>query len=64
MHDGRFQSLEEVLAHYAEGILAQPHLNGALPKNTITLSQEEQSALLAFLATLNDHAFAQGRQSK
>lgn len=61
MHDGRFQTLEEVLDHYQSGI----QLNESLaPKliNGLTLNQEERNALLAFLNTLTDSLFIQQQQ--
>lgn len=46
-HDGRFQSLEEVLRHY----LTKPTTDSELPH--IVLTEEEQQALLAFIGTLD-----------
>ncbi|MCB0518307.1 MAG: c-type cytochrome [Lewinellaceae bacterium] len=59
MHDGRFQTLEEVVEHYSTGIKKYPTLHENLksangqPKN-LNLSQEEKDALVAFLKTLTD----------
>jgi cytochrome c peroxidase len=64
MHDGRFKTLEEVVAHYSSGV--HPHENLALASNeddtgtTTTgfqFSEEEQEALVAFLKTLTDNGF-------
>lgn len=57
MHDGRLNTLEEVLDHYASGINHHtPNLDPLL-KNNIPLSQQERADLIAFLNTLNDEAF-------
>ena len=57
MHDGRFATLEEVLAHYSTGI----HRNAALDPNLakhpapgLRLDAADQKALIAFLRTLTD----------
>ncbi len=61
MHDGRFQSLEDVLEHYNSGIKLSPSLDNALFQNEgkagIPLSQEEREALIAFLNSLSDFEF-------
>lgn len=56
MHDGRFESLEEVLNHYQSGIQVNYSLAPQL-KEGINLSLDERKALLAFLKTLQDDAF-------
>lgn len=56
MHDGRFNTLEEVLDHYATGIHQSATLDPQLISG-IQLSKEERSYLLAFLYTLNDEHF-------
>lgn len=53
MHDGRFATLEEVLAHYAAG--GSPAASGAVAK--LDLTPDEQHALLEFLRSLTDEAF-------
>jgi len=58
MHDGRFKTLEEVVEHYNSGLQNHPNLdphlhNGNQPKQ-LNLSEEEKSALVAFLNTLTD----------
>ncbi len=58
MHDGRFQSLEEVLNHYTNGIKKTKTLDALLSKG-ISLNQQERKALLAFLESLNDERFIQ-----
>ena len=57
MHDGRFQTLEEVVRHYSEGVQASPNLDPNLAKHTaggLHLSPDDQSALVAFLKTLSE----------
>lgn len=54
MHDGRFQTLEEVVDHYADGIKEHPKLDWAL-KQSIDLNEEEKAQLVEFLHTLTDY---------
>ncbi|MBG8552025.1 cytochrome-c peroxidase [Hymenobacter guriensis] len=69
MHDGRFRTLEEVLAHYNEHVernspfLDPNMLLSNTPKGTkLDLTPLEQQQLLAFLRTLTDSAFIQAKQ--
>ena len=68
MHDGRFNTLKEVIEHYNSGI--QPHLNlspqlqvrGNQGPNNIqpirmNLTDEEKQSLVDFLKTLTDETF-------
>jgi len=60
MHDGRFETLEEVINHYSEGIQSHPNLSDELLKengeaNNMNFSKEEKEALVAYLQTLTDH---------
>lgn len=60
MHDGRFETLEEVVEHYASGIERSETLDPNLSKHPgrgIPLSTEDKSALVAFLKTLTDEQF-------
>lgn len=63
MHDGRFETLEDVVDHYSNGIQNHVNLSEELkntdgsPKN-INLSQEDKSALVAYLKTLTDETIA------
>ena len=60
MHDGRFETLEEVVEHYATGIHRSPTLDPNLAKhfgNGIPLSEADKAALVAFLKTLSDPKF-------
>lgn len=56
MHDGRFSNLDQVLNHYTSGIKQNGLLDPRLSEN-ISLSTEEQDALLTFLYTLTDQTF-------
>lgn len=56
MHDGRFSTLSQVLNHYSAGISATQNLDPLL-SGGISLSAQEKSDLLNFLATLNDYTF-------
>lgn len=63
MHDGRFATLEEVLAHYAEGIQRSPNLDPLLGQalngggSGLALDAQDQADLVAFLKTLTDPSF-------
>ncbi len=54
MHDGRFETLEEVVDHYANGVRNHPHLDWALT-TPIALDELESKQLVDFLHTLTDH---------
>lgn len=56
MHDGRFETIDNVLNHYASGIQQSATLDSLL-KNGIQLTTQERAALVAFLNTLNDETF-------
>ncbi len=55
MHDGRFNTLSEVLDHYGEGIKSTPNLAPELA--ALTLSETEKQDLLHFLSTLTDYKY-------
>ncbi|MDR6943764.1 cytochrome-c peroxidase [Mucilaginibacter pocheonensis] len=60
MHDGRFNTLEEVLEHYNSGVHNAPNLDPLLKQNGhlgISLNKQQQSQLIAFLKTLTDRQF-------
>tara|TARA_B100000953_G_scaffold299255_1_gene298604 strand:+ start:1962 stop:2972 length:1011 start_codon:yes stop_codon:yes gene_type:complete len=60
MHDGRFNSLKEVLNFYANGVQDSETLDPILKQNNrlgIDLSEAEKQALIAFLNTLTDETF-------
>jgi cytochrome c peroxidase len=63
MHDGRFETLEEVIDHYSNGIQAHENLAPQLktPEGTpmkMNFSEEEKAALIAFLYTLTDESLS------
>lgn len=58
MHDGRFETLNEVIEYYRTGIQASPTLSPILI-NGISISDAEKVDLLAFLNTLTDETFLQ-----
>ncbi len=61
MHDGRFATLEEVVEHYDAGVVRTPNLDPNIAKHPpegLGLSDEDKAALVAFLETLSDTAFA------
>ena len=55
MHDGRFETLEEVLAHYVRGGASRTNADAAI--RPLDLTAEEQRALLDFLRSLTDGEF-------
>jgi cytochrome c peroxidase len=61
MHDGRFATLAQVLAHYDHGVQPSATLDPLLRQPGgqlgIPLSAQEQADLLAFLNTLTDESF-------
>ncbi len=60
MHDGRFATLEQVIAHYSGPMHRSETLDPNLakhPKAGLKLTQGEQAALVAFLKTLSDPKF-------
>lgn len=57
MHDGRFNTLEEVVAQYRSGIQADANLDPSLTAGGIAMTDDEATALVAFLKTLTDDAF-------
>ncbi len=63
MHDGRFQTLEQVVEHYNSGIQAHLNLSPPLrnPNGTpvrLNFNATQKSALVAFLKTLTDNSTA------
>ncbi|MGF1581596.1 MAG: cytochrome-c peroxidase [Gemmataceae bacterium] len=57
MHDGRFETLEEVIDHYDKGVKNHPNLDRRLRgrNRRLKLNQRQKQALVAFLKTLTDH---------
>lgn len=58
MHDGRFDTLEEVIDHYdtfvQEAVTLDPNL---AKRSTLNLTAEDKAALVAFLKTLTDRSY-------
>ena len=68
MHDGRFETLEEVLEHYDSGIKTSSTLSPLIIEAdnldtddvegiSLNLRADEQTAIIAFLHTLTDHQY-------
>jgi cytochrome c peroxidase len=60
MHDGRFQTLEEVIEHYSSGVKRSATLDPNIAKHPdggVPLSPSDKQALAAFLRTLTDERF-------
>jgi cytochrome c peroxidase len=64
MHDGRFNTLEEVIEHYSTGIKMNPALHPTLRDENdynsprkMNITNEDKRALIAFLNTLTDPVF-------
>lgn len=60
MHDGRFRSLKEVVAHYSTGMKRSATLDPNLAKHPdggLHLSDADQRALIALLKTLTDEKY-------
>jgi cytochrome c peroxidase len=56
MHDGRFDTLEQVVAHYRSGIRESAALDPLL-RSGVAIRDDEAAALLAFLRALDDPGF-------
>lgn len=56
MHDGRFNTLNDVVKHYNSGIVNHATLSKQLQK-PMNLSDDERTELVAFLKTLTDKEF-------
>lgn len=61
MHDGRFNTLEEVMDHYNTGVQNSSTLDGLLFHNIepggLQLTDQDKADLVAFLKTLTDYSF-------
>lgn len=62
MHDGRFETLEEVIDHYSHGVADHPNLDARLKDvqgNAAiqNITEAEKASLIVFLNTLTDHTF-------
>jgi len=56
MHDGRFTTLDAVLAHYRKGIAHSATLDPLLTSG-INMTDKEQADIISFLKTLSDSTF-------
>ncbi len=59
MHDGRFQTLQQVVEHYNSGVKNHPNLSPFLKGSDgspqqLNLTEAQKEALVAFLRTLTD----------
>ncbi|HEX5112068.1 MAG TPA: cytochrome c peroxidase [Saprospiraceae bacterium] len=61
MHDGRFQTLKEVVEHYNSGVLYSGTLDESMDHNLLPdglqLSEQDKADIVAFLKTLTDLEF-------
>ena len=55
-HDGRFNTITDVLDHYSSGIIKSPTLDSVLQKG-IALTDNDKFYLISFLGTLTDTSF-------
>lgn len=64
MHDGRFETLDDVMEHYSTGIADHPNLDDRLKNNDgsarkMNITKHEKEAIIAFLRTLDDQTILQ-----
>jgi cytochrome c peroxidase len=60
MHDGRFETLEDVVDHYSSGIVMSPTIDPGIEFASVggvQLDAQQRLELLAFLKTFNDTSF-------
>jgi len=60
MHDGRFETLDEVINHYSEGLVFSPTIDPLMKKvneGGVHLTADEKAKLKAFLVSLSDNDF-------
>ena len=55
MHDGRFETMDEVLEHYKTGGFSAANSNPL--QQPFPLSEDEKDKIIIFLETLNDTTF-------
>jgi len=56
MHDGRFNTLDQVITFFTSGVATLPNLDPVMAAPH-TITTQEKNDLLSFLATLNDYKF-------
>ena len=64
MHDGRFNTLDDVINHYSEGLKNSPTIDPLMKKvaqGGVRLNEQDKEDLKAFLVTLNDHTITDYR---
>ncbi|MBR9919990.1 MAG: cytochrome-c peroxidase [Bacteroidetes bacterium] len=62
MHDGRFETLEEVLDHYISGVKDSPTIDPLMQFNLdpgLDLTEQDKQDLINFMHTLTDMAFVE-----
>jgi cytochrome c peroxidase len=67
MHDGRFNTLEEVIDHYNSGIKESSTVDPAILNTRSTgllLSEQDKADLINFLKTLTDYTFLENEEYK
>lgn len=60
MHDGRFETLDEVIEHYSSGIIQSPTIDPLIEfasQGGVQLDSEQKELLKKFLQTLTDQEF-------
>lgn len=60
MHDGRFQTLDQVIEHYSSGVVQSPTIDPLIEfasQGGVQLDAEQKYLLKTFLKTLTDHQF-------
>lgn len=65
MHDGRFNTLKQVLQHYSNGIKTSSTVDNSLFTNNspgLSLTEDEQNDIIAFLQTLTDESFIKDKR--
>ena len=63
MHDGRFETLEQVVDHYSEGLKPSATIDPLMKKvnqGGVQLTAKEKADLIAFLRALNQEDFGRG----
>ena len=60
MHDGRFETLDEVINHYSEGLVYSETIDPLMKtvnEGGVHLTEEDKADLKAFLLSLSDESF-------
>jgi len=57
MHDGRFVTLEQVVHHYSNEVVANEWTGEFIPPGGFQFTDAEKTALVAFMETLTDESF-------